>query len=90
MQIKATKAVTNLPKPETVLSLSQQKAQQTLPFVVYFEFECYFKDKVHVLVAVSYSIVSDRETRLKMIKAKWSEDNMSASFVLSVIKTQSQ
>ena len=41
---KATKAVTNLPKPGTFLSFNQQKAQQKLPFAVYYDFECYFKE----------------------------------------------
>ena len=40
---KATKAVTDLPKPGTFLSFNQQKAQQKLPFAVYYNFECYFK-----------------------------------------------
>ena len=83
---KATKAVTNLPKPGTVLLFSKKIAQHKLPFGGYYDFECYYnysqgKDAVHTPVTVSYSMVSNNETKLNTIKAKSSDDNVSTRFV---------
>ena len=82
---KATKAATNIPKLGTVLSISQQKAQQEQSFAVYNDFECYFKNVQHVSLADSYTIVLDRKTILKTIRATSPTDNVSIRFVQSLI-----
>ena len=85
---KSTKAVTLLPKPNTYLSFKRYEAQQKLPCVVYFDFECMFNGSTHVPVAVAYNIISNSysTSTLKSIVADSPKDNVSFKFVRSLLQ----
>ena len=84
---KGSKAVIDLPKPGTMIEFNKHQFQQKLPFAVYYDFECYFNEFVHVPVAASYYISSTVEEDRKQhnIMAKEEGDNVALKFCKSLI-----
>ena len=86
---KATKAVTLLPKPSTFMKFKKVPAQQELPFVVYYDFECYFDDKIHIPVA-AYKIASslkltDHDKGVNKVMGKSAQDDVGKAFIQRLI-----